>query len=127
MKMFDDLFDKFFGRNRKPKEEPRDEKAELIVNRDFVNKLMDSIKNMENFNKNFGPPTKVEYAEIDGVYYKRETWNTHGGEMVHVMSSNEPFKREPIQLSDEEMLKLAVENENYEEAVRLRDKINLNK
>lgn len=119
--MFDDLFDKFFGRNRKiKKEEPKSP-----INSDFVDKLMKSIKNMENFDENFGPPTKVEYFENDGVYYKRDIWEIDGGEMVHLVGSTEPFQKEPIVLTYDEQLEIALNNENYEEAAILRDKIKL--
>lgn len=119
--MFDDLFDKFFGRNRKiKKEEPKSP-----INSDFVDKLMKSIKNMENFDENFGPPTKVEYFENDGVYYKRDIWEIYGGEMVHLVDSTEPFQKEAIVLTYDEQLEIALNNENYEEAAILRDKIKL--
>ncbi len=120
--IFDDLFDKFFNR-RKTKQKPPEK--ELKPSSDFVNKLMKSIKDMENFDKNFGPPTKVEYYEKDGVYYKRDIWKIDGGEMVHVVGQTHPFKEEPKQLSIEEQLAIAIENEDYEEAAILRDKINL--
>ena len=119
--MFDDLFDKFFGRNRKnKKEEPKS-----LINSDFVDKLMKSIKDMENFDENFGPPTRIEYFEEDSVYYKRDIWEIDGGEMVHLVSSNKPFQKEPIILSYDEQLEIALENEEYEEAAILRDKIKL--
>lgn len=121
--MFDDLFDKFFGRNRKNKKE----EPQSPINSDFVDNLMKSINDMGNFDKNFGPPTKVEYFESDGVFYKRDIWEIDGGEMVHLVGSNEPFQKESIVLTYDEQLVIALENEDYEEAAILRDKINLNK
>jgi hypothetical protein len=121
--IFDDLFDKFFNRRKTKKKPP--EKEVLKPNTDFVNKLMKSIKDMENFEKNFGPATKVEYYEKDGVYYRREIWKIDGGEMVHVVGQTHPFKEEAPKLSIEEQLAIAIENEDYEEAAILRDKINL--
>lgn len=120
--MFDDLFNKFFGRNRKNKpQEPKNETSGLI-NSDFVSKLMKSLKDIDNFDKSFGPPDKIVYYEQDGVYFKKESWLVDGGEMVHVVGSIDPFD-EKIELSYDEQLEIALENENYEEAAILRDKI----
>lgn len=122
--MFDDLFDKFFG--RKPKqEEPKSEPDSAIPN-DFVFKLLNSLQEEDGFSTNFGPPTLVEYYEKDGIYFKRETWEIEGGgKMSHLMGSKQPFEDEPIVLTYDEQLAIALENENYEEAAILRDKIKL--
>jgi hypothetical protein len=121
--MFDDLFEKFFGRKPKP-EEPKSE-PEPISN-DFVFKLLKSLKESDGFRTNFGPPTLVEYYEKDGIYFKRETWEVEGGgQMSHLIGSNQPFEDEPVVLTYGEQLAIALEEENYEEAARLRDKIKL--
>ncbi len=121
--IFDDLFDKFFNRKQKKTEEPKEEESK--ISEDFVKKLMDSINAMGDFDKNFGTPTKVEYYEEDGVYFKREIWNVNGGEMIHVVGSMEPFTDDVTNLPIDKQLEIALENENYEEAAILRDKIKL--
>jgi hypothetical protein len=122
--MFDDLFEKFFGRKPKP-EEPKSEPENSMSN-DFVIKLLKSLKDEDGFKTNFGAPTLVEYYEKDGIYFKRETWEVEGGgKMSHLVGSNKPFDDEPIVLTYDEQLAIALEQENYEEAARLRDKIKL--
>lgn len=122
--MFDDLFDKFFGRKPKP-EEPKSE-PEKATPSNFVSKLLSSLKETDGFTTNFGAPTLVEYYEKDGVYFKRETWEIEGGgKMSHLIGSIYPFKTEPVVLTYDEQLAIALENEDYEEAARLRDKIKL--
>lgn len=126
MSKFDDLFDKFFG--RKPKQEEPKSEPDNSVARDFVSKLLSAIREEDGFVKNFGEPIHVEYTQQDGIYYRRETWEVAGGgRMSQLRSSLTPFPDEPIVLTYDEQLALALENEDYEEAARLRDINKLNK
>lgn len=121
--MFDDLFEKFFG--RKPKPEVPKEEPEKPVGNDFVSKLLNAIREKDGFVKNFGKSINVEYFQQDGMYYKRESWLVEGGgKMTQLRSSFTPFEDEPVVLTYEEQLEIALENEDYEEAAILRDKIN---
>lgn len=122
--IFDDLFDKFFG--RKPKQEEPKLEPENDMSNDFVSKLLNSLTEEDGFTTNFGQPTLVEYFEKDGVYFKRETWEIEGGgKMSHLIGSSYPFQDEPVVLTYDEQLTIALENEDYEEAAILRDKIKL--
>lgn len=121
--MFDDLFEKFFGKNRR-KEEPKNNKEQENSDKvdGFFRDLLSSLPNPEYLENQFGKPEKVEYFEEDGLYYKKETWSQeNGSKMTHIVGSSKPFTKE---LTYEEQLKIALSNEDYETASILRDKIN---
>ena len=72
----------------------------------------------------FGEPKSIEYFEEDGYYVQKKTWSLNGSEIVEVVRSNKPFD-EIVELTLEERLKKAIEEEDYEEAVVVRELMKL--
>jgi excinuclease UvrABC helicase subunit UvrB len=124
LKKFDDLFNDFF--NRKKTSNQVNEGINRIISALQNFRQMGFEENIGNsIEKELGPPNEVEEIVKDGFLYKRHIWNTEHGQFVKVT----------VQLADqnindlkqektlEEQLQDAVESENYELAIQLRDKI----
>jgi hypothetical protein len=110
---FDELFYDFFSDRKEFKnDEELDGKIDQIT--DFIKKNM---KFNDNEIDNNSKLIKVEKIKIDGVDYEKSTWDLNGTILVKLAISNE----EP-NLYD--LLHKAIDDENYEEAARLRDLIN---
>lgn len=76
----------------------------------------------ENMFDNLGKPDKDETFEEDGYVYKKLTWDTPSGSIVKVVLISSPYDKKP---SLEEELKKAVEDEMYEKAAEIRDRIKI--
>ena len=121
---FDDLFNEFF--NKKKKTNPL---------QDEIKKLIESIaqfKNIKNeamlekeIDKELGKPSIIEERIENGLRFKKITWHTPTGSFVKIIVTdvNDTSETEPTTASLEEQLKEAVESENYELAIQLRDQI----
>lgn len=85
------------------------------------------VKDIKGLVNSFGEPTKVEYSEDNGVYTKKTTWKLNGMEATEVVMSKVPFTENTTKDESLEGLKLsldtAIEEQEYEEAARLRDLI----
>jgi excinuclease UvrABC helicase subunit UvrB len=134
-KLFDDLFNDFFGRRKNIKKEDK-EKPEPENNSIYssssndINRLIDMLSSNETIDEKLGEPTNVEYYEEDGMFFERKTWkNVYGGEIIKTAISDQPFNEtSKIKTKSlQELLLDAVNNEDYEEAARLRDEINKEK
>ena len=133
MSEFDDLFNEYFG----------DKKKSEVINKmiDLMSKLnsgggFDGISPDE---KNLGEPTSVREFERDGVMFVESIWETEFGSIIRISTkeeidfSSDFFKKNNIpfgkkvnskkEIPLEVQLKMAVDEENYEEAAKLRDKI----
>jgi hypothetical protein len=93
----------------------------------------DDEKMMDAIDEELGEPNIVETYEEDGIVFKRMTWFTDEGEFVKLaVDSVTPEFYNSLQpevklLTLEEQLTLAEEEEDYELAIKLRDKINAQK
>lgn len=121
--MFDDLFEKFFGKKPKNKENGEESKKEensKPMNLDqLINDVMSSLINDDL--DVLDETTNVEYYEDNGLYYKKVTRTTPSGQVTHIIGSSKPFKEK--ELTYEEQLEIALKDEDYETASILRDKI----
>lgn len=142
MSTFDELFNDFFGKNEKPKKSKRGRKPKQKPKSGFMSDMKESFEDVikaisnikpitdkdEQFeiDNNFGEPDSLEYYEEDGLFFRKSTWFQEDGEIVKLEVSNESFDVEESK-SLEQLLKTAVEEENYEKAAELRDKIEKNK
>jgi len=135
MNEFDDLFNQFFGNKKKMsnKKKPTNEGI------DYIMKLMDKLNDGSINNpteESLGEADSVRIFERDGVTFEESTWETEFGSIVRITTKEDTdftpdfFKKnniplgKPIEMnipSVEERLKIAISNENYEEAARLRD------
>jgi hypothetical protein len=129
MDKFDDLFDDFMnnlGNNKKDKD------------KNLINDIFDKFSDLNSFDKDLiidglnetlGEPDKLENYEENGVYFQKQIWNTKHGQVIKTILSDVPFSKEKsrrreIKIPLEVQLETAVKEENYELAVKLRDRIN---
>jgi hypothetical protein len=112
---FDELFNDFFSGDEEIKKDAElDNKIQQIS--DFIKKNI-SLDSKDVGNK--ANLIKVEIVKIDGVKYEKTTWDINGTILVKLgLISEEPDM--------EKLLEKAVDEENYEEAARLRDLIKKN-
>lgn len=129
MRDLDDLFNEFFNFGKKNGfNSINDELMKLIEN--IINsKNKKSPFSEEEIENSLGEPNLVETRVEDGLEYKKLTWYTKYGNFVKVIVSDvRSNKEEEVkEKSLEEQLKEAVNSENYELAIKLRDQINANK
>ena len=127
MKSFDELFNEFFA-NRKQTSSPFHDELKKIID------MFSNPKTIENLGTSIddelGEPTSVEEFTKDGLLFKRLIWETPHGKFMKVVVSDvlpeEPEK--PVrQKSLQEQLDDALEIEDYELAIHLRDEIKKNK
>jgi len=130
METFDELFDSFFnnndkkskkrGRPRKEKYESYEEKAKKIIDSlQNFSEITDTDKQREIDNE-LGEPHEIHLFDSDGLYFKRSIWNTEEGDLVKLEVSEVPFEEKK---SLEELLVIALEEEEYEKAAEIRDKM----
>jgi hypothetical protein len=128
---FDSLFNKFFGKNKQfnqPNKEGDVEPMEgLINNLNSFHPVTPSITE-NNYEKDLGEPNEVEEFEEDGYVFEKLVWYVNGGTVIKVNMITTPFDVENIyevedKLYLQQKLDMAVNEERYEDAVILRDKI----
>lgn len=134
MKTFDDLFNEFFKRNNI---KPEDNLGDAI--RDEAKKMIDMLSNFSQFQNiddledeiektidSLGKPDKIEFFNEGEMFFERRTWHTPKGDLVKLIVSDDPslINTPKFEKPLEEQLKEAVENEEYEKAAAIRDKMN---
>lgn len=128
MENFDDLFNKFFKRNKK-EEEFIDKEAKKII--DMINSFKningdgkytgDELDKLDDeLDSKLGEPDEIEYSTDGEMYVEKRMWYNPLGVIIKTLVSDEPLGPE---LPLKEQLEIAVNNENYELAAELRDKI----
>jgi protein-arginine kinase activator protein McsA len=126
MNEFDDLFNDFMGEinsGKKPNEDISDE----------LKKILDILKNPQSiedaFSEEMDKPDEIITYEENGSYFKKMIWKLEHGQLIKTIVSDIPFeeekkktpkKRIPLEIQ----LANAINEENYELAAKLRDKIN---
>lgn len=127
---FDELYNRFFGDKVKGDSDEMKKAKKLIDNlNDFDDANMSGFNPYEN---DLGEPDEVETFEEKGYQFQRSTWNLKEGQIVKVEMVSSPLdvgftSHIKKKLTLEEKLEIAVKNEEYEEAVKLRDEINSKK
>lgn len=128
---FDDLFNDFFNRKKMESNPLHEEIKKLIETIANFKKVEDEAKLEKEIDKELGKPSQIEEHIEGGLLYKKLTWFTPFGHFVKIIVTDadeaEPQPKRPTrrvkEKSLEEQLKEAVEAENYELAIELRDKI----
>ena len=132
MRSFDDLFNDFFN------EQPNEKKYTNPVHEE-IKKLMEALSNFKKTEDldaeemiasklgiNLDEPTNTEEVIEDGMRFTKLTWDTPNGRFVKIVVTDvlngEP--QENKQKTLDEQLQEAVDNEDFELAIKLRDKIN---
>ncbi len=144
-KTFNDLFNEFI-KNRKTnpsqdifdilKNEAKSILEKLESGEELSNHEIDEETEKE-FDMSLGEPDSIEYYDDGELYYERRTWHTKKGDLVKLIVSDVPLVKETPtpkkrktskeKIEDlERQLNEAVENEDFEKAAVLRDKINKN-
>lgn len=139
MKNFDDLFNDFFKR-----------KSSITPIHNEIKKIIDSLTNYKKTEldvNEFGSeeaianhlgvdlsnPTSTEEHVQDGMKFIKLTWDTPNGRFVKIVvtdvidENDSLISPESIEKSLEEQLQDAVDNEDFELAIKLRDDINSQK
>lgn len=125
---FDSLFNRYFG-NRDDEDEHM-KKMKKLVDRlnNFDDVTGDAANNLQD--RELGEPDEEIYFEENGYSFKKSVWNIEGGSIVKVEMVSSPLDnmgREPRhvkrKLSLQDQLELAVKEERYEDAAKLRDEI----
>ena len=128
MSKFDDLFNDFLNDKSNNK---KDDSADMMAN------LFKKLSNLKNFDKegmmkeldsSLGEPDEFENYEENGVYFQKQIWNTTHGQVIKTVISDVPFKEVKAETKKtrvplETQLEVAVKEENYELAAKLRDRI----
>lgn len=137
-KNFDDLFNEFFGKR----------KNDITSINDELRKIIDSLMSYKMVqNEMLGEAIQEELGEPDqiidhieqGMNFRKMIWNTPNGRFVKIIVTDveeenrvekilqEVSERKKHSKSLEQQLKEAVETENYELAIKLRDQIKANR
>ncbi len=121
-KTFDDLFNEFFN-NKKPSQQGQENLG--------LNKIIEALQNFRHMGieenlgnsieKELGPPDRIEESTEEGYVYKKSVWNTPQGQFVKIATE---LAETPSETTLDEQLKDALEIEDFETAIILRDKIN---
>ena len=125
-KTFDELFNDFFNRKKNNLNTDQND-LEKIIGYLMNFKQIDAENLLEkSVEAELGEPDIIQETEKNGLTFKKLIWTTpHGNFVKMIVSDSDNEKEYPKikQKSLEEQLKEAVEFENYELAVELRDKI----
>jgi excinuclease UvrABC helicase subunit UvrB len=129
---FDDLYNQFFNGGRKKLNHPiQDEIKKLIESIANFKKIENETMLEKEIDLELGKPNIIETRIEGDLEFKKLTWHKPEGTFVKIIVSdvNADNKEEekPKEKSLDEQLKEAVESENYELAIQLRDKIKASK
>lgn len=122
-----EIFDLYFGKKSNQFNEDNNIPDDI---KDVINKFnellaneMQSTENVDNIlEEEFGQPNEIiEYTE-GNIQYTKKIWNHEKGKIVKIMAKvANGINYDDLSL--EEKLKIAIQNEDYEKAVLLRDEI----
>jgi len=139
---FDDFFNEFFENNRKNnKDENSNDESIDKTNQESVEQFINMINKFDEDSKQslgefldneLGEPDKIEYFDDDDFYFEKRIWFTPTGKIVKIRMVEPPETPEEFHMYGsigtlEDKLEVAIEEENFEEACRLRDLINKKK
>lgn len=121
---FNELFNEYFKKN------PKKTEADKIINMiQDIGKMKDSKEDEEAIDnkiiETLGKPNEIQYYNKGDVFFEKRIWHTLNGDIVKVIMTDDPtlVTTPPAPLSLEEKLRIAIEEEHYELAVKLRDEI----
>jgi hypothetical protein len=132
METFDELFDAFFNNNDKKAKKRGRPRKEVNYNNyeEKAKKIIDSLQNFSEITdvdkqnqieNELGEPHEINLFQSEGLYFKRSIWNTEDGDLVKLEVSDVPFEEKR---SLQELLDIALEEEEYEKAAEIRDEMN---
>jgi 16S rRNA G966 N2-methylase RsmD len=128
-KTFDDLFNEFI--NSKPSINKPIDKTNNEISK--INEMLNGFRAVNSFDEydKLGKPFSIEYFREKELYCRKRMWNTPDGTFVDMIFQDSPFEEDvkPKLTKEEKLnklnedLEIAVNNENYMEAAKLRDLI----
>ena len=128
---FDSLFNKFFG--KKKRLVSFDEEQDIQPIDDLIDKLnsfhvVTTDRQDDMYQKDLGEPDEIEKYEEDGYVFEKMIWYVNDGTVIRVNMITTPFDVENIDEVEDKLylqqkLDMAVNEERYEDAAILRDKI----
>jgi len=152
-KKFDELFNEFFGSKgnkpkrtkkvgpKKPTKKDIDDQedgstplmaGELSRIKDIIKSFTNNFPDMDDMDgdisdqidRNLGKPDKITFYDENGLFYEKRIWHTPKGDMVKILVSDDPTMGRPSPKKTlQEELDDAVENEEFEKAAVIRDKM----
>ena len=127
-KSFNDLFNDFFNRRRNDHTSINEELRKIMDSLMSYKKIQNEMLG-EAIQSELGEPDQIIDHVEEGMNFRKMVWNTPHGQFVKIVVTDiEKEEETPIDLKSdskslEEQLKEAVEAENYELAIKLRDEI----
>lgn len=112
---FEDFLNNLNGRSKKNEEIKK-----------FIEKMMNMKESLKNDDESeLGEPSSVERFEKNGYTFERTEWENEHGKIVKIEMVNTPFETSGIEkeIPLEKQLELAVSEERYEDAAKIRDEI----
>ena len=103
----------------------KSEKNEEI--KKFIEKMMNMRESLDTNNESeLGEPSSVSRFEKNGYTFEKTEWENEHGKIVKVEMVDTPFETSGIEkeMPLEKQLELAVAEERYEDAAKIRDEIN---
>lgn len=119
MATFDELYDEFM------RNDDDDDKLENLSPSKIFEMIgfpmVDVSQDLEAFfDDSLGEPDNITFFEKDGFYYEKREWIRNGNSFSKYFTHDQ---KPDNMLTLEEQLEIAIKDENYEEASRLRDEI----
>jgi excinuclease UvrABC helicase subunit UvrB len=113
---FEDLFNRFNNQKNNNKNDFQE----------FINKLKQSINNSND--DLLGEPDSIERFTDNGFVFEKRIWENEHGRVIKVEMVNTPFEKPIIKERVDELpleiqLKRAIDEERYEDAAQIRDKM----
>ena len=93
----------------------------------FIQKMMNTKESFNNDNESeLGEPSSVSRFKKNGYTFEKTEWENEHGKIVKVEMVNTPLETSGIEkeITLEKELELAVTEERYEDAAKIRDEIN---
>lgn len=103
----------------------KSEKNEEI--KKFIEKMMNMRESLDNNDESeLGEPSSVSRFKKNGYTFEKTEWENEHGKIVKVEMVDTPFETSGIEkeIPLEKQLELAVAEERYEDAAKIRDEIN---
>lgn len=126
-KTFDDLFNDFFGRRRNDYSSINEELKKIMESLMTYKKVQNEMLG-EAIQSELGEPDQIIDHVEEGMNFRKMIWNTPHGQFVKIIvtdvdETEKPTQRKKHSKSLEQRLKEAVDAEDYELAIQLRDEI----
>lgn len=126
-KTFDDLFNDFFGRRRNDYSSINEELKKIMESLMTYKKVQNEMLG-EAIQSELGEPDQIIDHVEEGMNFRKMIWNTPHGQFVKIIvtdveETEKPIERKKHSKSLEQRLKEAVDAEDYELAIQLRDEI----